>query len=46
MTMAKGATNPLLADAFTPHLEEAHRQIERIDQLVELTGFKLKGMNV
>ena len=44
MTMAKAATNPLLVNAFTSHLEETHRQIERIDQLVELTGLKLKRM--
>ena len=42
--LAKAATNPLLADAFTSHLEETHGQIERIDQLVELTGIKLKRM--
>lgn len=44
MTMAKAATNPLLVNAFTSYLEETHRQIERIDQLVELTGLKLKRM--
>ncbi|VEF10839.1 Domain of uncharacterised function (DUF892) [Pseudomonas fluorescens] len=40
--LAKAATNPLFADAFTSHLEETHGQIERIDQLVELSGIKLK----
>lgn len=42
--LAKAATNPLLAEAFTSHLEETQGQIERIDQLVELTGIKLKRM--
>ncbi|QXH77922.1 YciE/YciF ferroxidase family protein [Pseudomonas salmasensis] len=42
--LAKAATNPLLAEAFTSHLEETQGQIERIDQLVELTGMKLKRM--
>ncbi|WP_339523117.1 YciE/YciF ferroxidase family protein [Pseudomonas sp. EA_35y_Pfl2_R111] len=42
--MARAATNPLLADAFTAHLEETQGQIERIDQLVELAGLKLKRM--
>jgi ferritin-like metal-binding protein YciE len=42
--LARAATNPLLAEAFTSHLEETQGQIERIDQIVELTGFKLKRM--
>ncbi|RVD78899.1 hypothetical protein A9HBioS_1402 [Pseudomonas koreensis] len=42
--LARAATNPLLAEAFTSHLEETQGQIERIDQLVELTGLKLKRM--
>lgn len=42
--MARAATNPLLAEAFNAHLEETQGQIERIDQLVELTGLKLKRM--
>lgn len=42
--MARAATNPLLVDAFNSHLEETQGQIERIDQLVELTGLKLKRM--
>ncbi|WP_275545082.1 ferritin-like domain-containing protein [Pseudomonas sp. Marseille-Q0931] len=42
--MARAATNPLLADAFKAHLEETQGQIERIDQLVEASGLKLKRM--
>ena len=42
--LARAATNPLLADAFTSHLAETQRQIERIDQLVESAGLKLKRM--
>lgn len=40
--MARASTNPLLADAFKSHLEETQGQIERIDQIVEITGLKLK----
>ncbi|PYD94666.1 ferritin-like domain-containing protein [Pseudomonas putida] len=42
--LARAATNPLLADAFTSHLAETQGQIERIDQLVESAGLKLKRM--
>jgi ferritin-like metal-binding protein YciE len=42
--MARASTNPLLAEAFKSHLEETQGQIERIDQLVELSGLKLKRM--
>jgi len=42
--LARAATNPLLAEAFTAHLEETQGQIERIDQLVEKSGLKLKRM--
>lgn len=42
--LARAATNPLLAEAFTSHLEETQGQIERIDQLVEKAGLKLKRM--
>jgi ferritin-like metal-binding protein YciE len=42
--MARAATNPLLSQAFQAHLEETQGQIERIDQVVEITGFKLKRM--
>lgn len=40
--MARAATNPALAAAFTLHLEETRGQIERIDRAVEATGIKLK----
>ncbi|MFK5733036.1 ferritin-like domain-containing protein [Pseudomonas urmiensis] len=42
--LARAATNPLLADAFTSHLAETQGQIERIDQLVESAGLNLKRM--
>lgn len=42
--MARAATNPLLEEAFKAHLEETQGQIERIDQVVEITGLKLKRM--
>lgn len=42
--LARAATNPLLVDAFTSHLAETQGQIERIDQLVESAGLKLKRM--
>ena len=40
--MAKAASNAQLSDGFTTHLEETRGQIERIDQIVELTGVKLQ----
>lgn len=40
--MARAATNPTLAQAFTDHLAETHGQIERIDQIVESMQIKLK----
>jgi ferritin-like metal-binding protein YciE len=40
--LARASSNPALADAFTAHLEETHGQVERIDQIVELLGIKLK----
>ncbi|RMO88318.1 hypothetical protein ALQ33_02896 [Pseudomonas syringae pv. philadelphi] len=42
--LARASTNPLLAEAFKMHLEETQGQIERIDQLVEAEGLKLKRM--
>ena len=42
--LARASTNPLLAEAFEAHLEETRGQIERIDQLVEVSGLKLKRM--
>src|ERR1700756_719535 len=40
--MARASTNPDLQAAFERHLEETHGQIQRIDQIVEATGVKLK----
>jgi ferritin-like metal-binding protein YciE len=40
--LARAATDPTLAAAFKTHLEETRVQIERIDQVVELAGVRLK----
>jgi ferritin-like metal-binding protein YciE len=40
--MARAASDEQLAQAFRDHLEETRGQVERIDQIVELTGLKLK----
>jgi ferritin-like metal-binding protein YciE len=40
--LARASANPALADAFTAHLEETQGQVERIDQIVEVLGIKLK----
>ena len=40
--LAKASTNPQLAEGFTLHLEETQGQIERIDQIVDQLGLKLK----
>ena len=40
--LAKDADSEELATAFETHLEETQGQIERIDQVVELLGIKLK----
>lgn len=40
--MARAAENPKLQQAFETHLEETQGQIERIDQVVEASGLKLK----
>ncbi|MDR5822517.1 DUF892 family protein [Caballeronia sp. LZ043] len=40
--LARATSNPDLAEAFKTHLEETQGQIERIDQVVESTGIKLK----
>ena len=42
--LARAATNPDLVAAFESHLQETHHQVERIDQVVENTGVKLKRM--
>jgi ferritin-like metal-binding protein YciE len=40
--LARAATEPKLKSAFETHLEETQGQIERIDQVVEVLGIKLK----
>ncbi|MET3517290.1 ferritin-like metal-binding protein YciE [Pseudacidovorax sp. 1753] len=40
--MARAATNPDLQAAFEAHLEETRAQVERIEQVAERCGFKLK----
>jgi len=40
--LARAAENPQLAAAFEAHLEETNGQIERLDQVVELLGIRLK----
>jgi len=40
--MARAASDEALAAAFEAHLEETRGQVERIDQIVEVTGLKLK----
>ena len=40
--MARAATDPALAEAFTLHLEETRGQVERIDKIVEAADFRLK----
>jgi ferritin-like metal-binding protein YciE len=40
--LARAASNPDLAQAFKTHLEETQGQIDRIDQIVELMGLRLK----
>jgi ferritin-like metal-binding protein YciE len=40
--LARAAANPSLVTAFETHLEETNGQIERIDQVVELLGIRLK----
>lgn len=40
--LARAAENPELTAAFETHLEETVGQIERLDQVVELLGIRLK----
>lgn len=40
--LAKAAENADLQAAFTTHLEETEGQIERLDQVAEILGLKLK----
>ncbi|CAM3977810.1 Ferritin-like domain-containing protein [Bordetella tumbae] len=40
--LARASEDPELAKAFTNHLEETQGQVERIDQIVEVLGIRLK----
>lgn len=40
--LARASSSPDLRDAFESHLEETQGQVERIDQVVELLGIRLK----
>jgi ferritin-like metal-binding protein YciE len=40
--LARASSSPELKEAFESHLEETHGQVERIDQVVELLGVRLK----
>jgi len=40
--MARAASDPQLVAAFEQHLEETRGQVERIDQVVEVSSLKLK----
>jgi ferritin-like metal-binding protein YciE len=40
--LARAATDPELSQAFEDHLEETRAQVERIEQVAELCGFKIK----
>ncbi len=42
--MARASTNSELSAAYTQHLEETQHQVERIDEIVETCGIKLKRM--
>jgi ferritin-like metal-binding protein YciE len=42
--LARAAEAPELSAAFEAHFEETNGQVERIDQVVELLGLKLKRM--
>ena len=40
--LARAATDPELSSAFEAHLEETRAQVERIEQVAETCGIKLK----
>ncbi|MGE0800585.1 MAG: ferritin-like domain-containing protein [Lautropia sp.] len=42
--LARAAADQQLAAGFTRHLEETQGQVERIDEIVELVGIRLKRM--
>src|SRR2546423_1431778 len=41
--MAKAATNPQLAQAFTEHLEQTRHHVERLEQVFQSLGQSAKG---
>jgi ferritin-like metal-binding protein YciE len=41
--MAKAATSPVLRDAFESHLEETRGHVERLEQVMEGLGEKVRG---
>ncbi len=41
--MAKKASSPKLKDAFTSHLKETEGHVQRLEQIGETLGVKLKG---
>ncbi len=41
--MAKAATSPVLRDAFQTHLEETRGHMERLEQVLEGLGEKIRG---
>jgi len=41
--MAKAATSPVLRDAFQAHLEETRGHVERLEQVMEGLGEKVRG---
>lgn len=42
--LARASSSPDLAAAFESHLEETQGQVERIDEIVEILGIRLKRM--
>ncbi|WP_395322507.1 ferritin-like domain-containing protein [Variovorax sp. UC74_104] len=40
--LARAATDPELSQAFEDHLEETRAQVERLEQVADLCGFKIK----
>ncbi|GAB7538204.1 YciE/YciF ferroxidase family protein [Burkholderia sp. 3C] len=42
--LSRAATEPELVEAFKTHLEETQGQVQRIDQVVETCGLRLKRM--
>ncbi|HEY4091625.1 MAG TPA: ferritin-like domain-containing protein [Luteibacter sp.] len=42
--LARASSSPELGEAFSSHLEETQGQVERIDEIVELLGIRLKRM--